>query len=316
MNIMANFDPGFIYHIAKLYYEVGLSQQEISEMEHISRAQISRILTAAKKQNIVEINVIPPDFSNTADLTDSLKECLGIDNVVIVPTELKKGAADNDYLKELDDFCSNAAPYIYEYLQNASIVGVGWGKTTFKIANFLSANNENSTHSDLLFIPLGGCDSGIYEYSFQVSPIISLFSYKLSCKAFYLNLTHMSAVSEDMNPMDYKCYNRLTNYWKKMDTVIFSVGSAKDMGSAVSSHDAIGNFQLQSYSADGKIMPISDPDVISFNPTDLRKVKNSILVSIGERKVSAIYYACKLGYCKTLMTNKDTALSLLNYQDQ
>ena len=57
-----------IVKVAKLYFEVGMSQAEIAQELDISRSYVSRLLTDAKEQGIVSIAVIGPyDKTDTTD---------------------------------------------------------------------------------------------------------------------------------------------------------------------------------------------------------------------------------------------------------
>ena len=50
-----------IVKVAKLYFEVGMSQAEIAQELDISRSYVSRLLTDAKEQGIVSIAVRDPE---------------------------------------------------------------------------------------------------------------------------------------------------------------------------------------------------------------------------------------------------------------
>jgi len=74
----------FLSKIARLYYLEGLTQQDIANKLSISRTRVSRYLTLARKENIVEININYPseDFSHMEYHIEKkyhLKECIIVD---------------------------------------------------------------------------------------------------------------------------------------------------------------------------------------------------------------------------------------------
>ena len=61
-----HFAPSLLYTASKLYYEEDATQAEIAVKLHTSRATVSRLLSEARRQGIVRIEVIAPghDGSN------------------------------------------------------------------------------------------------------------------------------------------------------------------------------------------------------------------------------------------------------------
>ena len=72
-----------IVKVAKLYFEVGMSQAEIAQELDISRSYVSRLLTDAKEQGIVSIAVRDPEETESALEKTALIEGMGYDNLVI-----------------------------------------------------------------------------------------------------------------------------------------------------------------------------------------------------------------------------------------
>ena len=72
--------------IARLYYLEGLTQQTIANKLNISRTKVSRYLTKAKKDKIVEIqiNYPPEDYSNMEYQIEKkygISECIIVNNL-------------------------------------------------------------------------------------------------------------------------------------------------------------------------------------------------------------------------------------------
>lgn len=71
------------YRAARLYYLEGLTQQQIASRLGISRSKVSRLLTYAWKVGMVEIRLKVPGTRSEKFLSDSLKELLGLKEVVV-----------------------------------------------------------------------------------------------------------------------------------------------------------------------------------------------------------------------------------------
>jgi DNA-binding transcriptional regulator LsrR (DeoR family) len=74
----------FLAEIASLYYEESLSQSEIASRTGYSRSMVSRFLTEARQEGLVEIKVHHP-ISRRLDLERELQHnmCLGQARVVL-----------------------------------------------------------------------------------------------------------------------------------------------------------------------------------------------------------------------------------------
>lgn len=69
--------------VAHRYYQLGESQQDIAEALDVSRSNVSRLLDAARKANIVRF-VINHPMKRHAALEQALKDSFGINEVVVV----------------------------------------------------------------------------------------------------------------------------------------------------------------------------------------------------------------------------------------
>ena len=58
-NLPKRYDRATLVKISDLYYMHGLTQQEISNIAHIHRTEISRILKAARDEGVVSIAINP-----------------------------------------------------------------------------------------------------------------------------------------------------------------------------------------------------------------------------------------------------------------
>src|ERR1039458_5167986 len=71
--------------VARMYYDHGIRQREISERLGIHQSAVSRLLQRARETNIVRISVsTPPGIF--AELEDALQQKFGLKEAVVVNT--------------------------------------------------------------------------------------------------------------------------------------------------------------------------------------------------------------------------------------
>ena len=85
---MSEQDRRLINRVLIEYYEGGYTQREISEMEHISRSSICRILQRARAEKLVrfEFNLFADKSAD--QLAQELRERLALESVRVVPCYL------------------------------------------------------------------------------------------------------------------------------------------------------------------------------------------------------------------------------------
>ena len=108
--------------VSKMYYEQGMTQQEIAEKAFLSRSHVSRMLKEARALGIVEIIIRSP-FENHISLEASLTERFGMEKVLVAYTE------NSGPREEFNSVCSMGASYLNSVLTNRSVLAVSKGKT-------------------------------------------------------------------------------------------------------------------------------------------------------------------------------------------
>jgi len=117
--------------IARLYYEDGLTQEQIGRRFGLSRIKISRLLRRAREEGIVRIAVLPPDGSN-ADLERELEAAYGLDEAVVVsssagdPTTIARGLGPA------------AAACLSRSVLGREVLTLSWGTTLLSVVDALS----------------------------------------------------------------------------------------------------------------------------------------------------------------------------------
>ncbi|MHB8280331.1 MAG: sugar-binding domain-containing protein [Candidatus Humimicrobiaceae bacterium] len=128
-------------------------QKDIAKKLSISRVAVSRLLSRAKAQKIIEIkiNKLKGDYQ---DLELEIEENFKINECVVVPSY------DNDLniFKEIADSLSNI---LDRMVVNNDYVGVSWGTSLGIISEYLTVEKKENIKVIPIIGGLGGIDKGI-----------------------------------------------------------------------------------------------------------------------------------------------------------
>lgn len=305
-----------MYRIANYYYNDNLSQNEIAKIEGVSRSQISRLLILARERGIVEINIKLPDASSIGELEERLRALLGLERVLVCETS----AALDDEASLLGDVTTFAAAMLPELFGGDELIGVGRGRTIYNISLRLPVTE---TEPRKLFVPLTG-NSGTRINALQTSSIVNRFADKFCADAFYINAPCIQPAERAAAKEGW--LDELEEYWSRLDGAIISLGkpsvtlasyfdeipTAFFDGDALES--AVGEIIGQPFSDEGALDLFSGADgyrYIGMRLEGLKRVKNAVCVASGSQKLTPIIAASRLGFYKTLITDKLTAAELL-----
>jgi DNA-binding transcriptional regulator LsrR (DeoR family) len=114
---------------ARLYYEYGLTHQEVADALHLSRVKVTRLLRRARDLGIVQIRVVS-DASPFAVLEMDLGRRFGLDEALIVPT------SDDEALQR-EALARAAARYLQRILHDGMVVAIGLSRTVAQIPHFV-----------------------------------------------------------------------------------------------------------------------------------------------------------------------------------
>ena len=124
--------------VARSYYELGLTQQEIASELNIGRARVIRLLAEARERGIVSISIHSPLLENV-ELGDALAKRYGLRMVEVCLS------ARGDELDVARQIASASGPFITPLLKNNQTIGLGWGITLKAFVSRLQPLNLRGT---------------------------------------------------------------------------------------------------------------------------------------------------------------------------
>lgn len=307
MNVLD--DMMLMYRVAKSYYVDQLSQSEIAKMVGISRPQISRLIKRALEVGIVKIDVSMPETLNVRDMEKELASCLGVRASVIIPTG-KAGENDN--------FFAVAAKHVSDRLKYCVNIGIGWGRTMYKISKQLT---DQTGESKEFFYPLLG-SSGDENPYLQISSITDRFAEHYHARARYLNLP-VFRKDDQFSVEEKQRLKAFRNKWRHLDGAVVGIGEfntdnqiyideiSYDPFLQKHKDEVVGDILAHLLLEKGGELVIPGYYHVACTLDDLLHIPEVIGVARGEAKVDAIYIVAKNGYIKTLITDDTTAKEII-----
>ncbi len=308
-----------IIKVAKLYYQGNMSQSEIAELMHLSRPKISRMLTEARRLNIVTITI--DDSASSIPVNEKkIKDYFGLQYVKIVKTR----NTDTDTKSQLGKAASD---FLNEHLSNNITIGISWGTT---LSAFVNEFQPKHTMSNAKIVQIIG---GMYNANLNIDgrELVKQLAQKLDCKDSIIQaplLVHNPKLKEMF--MEEPMVKQHFNMMKHMDIAIIGIGAITHNKSVLYragyieenainnlSHigcvgDVCGHFMT----ADGNIPQTEiTKRLISISPEDLQKTPVSVGICEGISKLYPILAAIKGKYINSIIIDEVLALAIITQEN-
>jgi DNA-binding transcriptional regulator LsrR (DeoR family) len=306
--------------VARLYYERALTQPEIAMQLDLSQATVSRLLKRAKQEQIVRTTVNVP-YGAYPELEEALQKTYGLKEAVVVDS-----VEDDDQI--LRDIGAAAAFYLQSTLKQGEVIGISsWSAT---ILAMVDAMHPLSRPADIQLVQiLGGIGNpGAAVYA---SRLIDRFATLVRGEATLLPAPGVAG-SADARPIlvEDKFVQDAFALFDHVTLALVGIGTLEPSGLLASSGNvfspqelamlreagAVGDICLRFF--DGEGMPVVTPlddRVIGMTHDQLRRVKRTVALAGGRRKLAAIRGALLGGLVNVLVTDRFTAQYLIDNRD-
>ncbi|MFT9098633.1 sugar-binding transcriptional regulator [Liquorilactobacillus sp.] len=284
-----------LLRISNLYYNQGLSQKNISDLLHIHRTEISRLLKRAKDMGIVKVTINNPLERETVELEDFLCQNFHLKKAIVSSTE--KNSSYNDDLESVSISANNL---INELIKNGSVIGLSWGET---LKNTVSNFSLEKQVSNVSVVPLIGSPMGQLDISCQANHLVHQMCEKIpQSNMFYLDSPVFINSESAMREILATATNRNSvQMWDKVDIALVGIGSAKmtdnynwrefykrNGSGKIYQKSMVGDVLSQSFSINGDECQEIYPNLVGTSLSKLRKIKNVVGIAAGEKKVEAL----------------------------
>ncbi|MFJ5123063.1 sugar-binding transcriptional regulator [Kitasatospora sp. NPDC088548] len=295
--------------IARLYYEHGLTHQEIADLCGLSRIKVTRLLAEARRVGIVEITVHSDDHLFVG-LESALGRAYPLRQAWVGPTF-------EDEARAAHSLGAVAAECVSALLEDRATVAVGLSASVATIPRHLRPGAAR----DVNFVPLTGSGGGIsraassHELALAFAAGAGGHAYHLP--APLLARTPQAAQVWREDPAVQETLERAVS----ADVLVAGIGgrtgllvenlSASDLA-ATRGRGAVGDISGRFFDANGAAVPCEvDDRLIGLSLAQLRAVPVRIGVARGAAKLQALRVALSQGLINVLVTDSSTAEGLL-----
>jgi len=300
---------------ARLYYEYGLSQNQIGQKLGISRPGVSRLLKQGRDQGIIKIEIIDPQGRGTK-LEVKLKEKFALKQVVVVPSN------GLDIMKIKERLGQAAFALLDSLLQEGSVLGVSWGTTMQSVTRKLRPRRIK----DMVTVQLNGGISRA-EYDTHASEITQKIGENYQALPYLLPLPAVvDKALVKRTIISDKNISRTLKLARQSDIAMFTIGSF-GFNSVLVKADYFESAEVDALLKQGAVADICsriidkdgnlcsadlDARTIGIELEELKKKPYSIAVAGGKNKLIPIRAALKGGWFNVLITDEFIANELLS----
>jgi len=297
--------------IAEMYYLEGKDQSDIALEVGVTRSMISRMLTEARRQGIVEIKVIRPIHADH-ELEKAIKKKFGIESVFVVSMEGTKPG------KMLTGLGRAAAEVLKKYLRADLVIGVAWGTTVSATVDAVQAMREPS----IKVIQLVGAQ-GARNVEYDGHAIVKLLAEKLGGEGYFINAPYLCQTPEIARSLrETRGIKETIEMGKQVQVALLGIGTTETEYSSyylsgllseeeikvIRKNGVVGDIASIYFKMDGS--PYCDDflnRMITISYKDLARIPVRIGIAGGSAKVNAIIGALNSKLVNYLVTDSITA---------
>lgn len=307
-----------ITKVAYLYYMRQQKQSDIARQLDISQATVSRILKRAEEEAIVRITVNMPTGVYT-QLESDLCARYGLKAATVVHCDDESDDAIFDHIG------SAAAYYVETTISKNEVVGLSsWSSSLLAMVNAMQPLAK-AVDAKVVQI-LGGV--GNPSAKTYASRITEQFAALIQGEAIYLPAPGVASSVQMRDELSANPFvEQAVELFDHITLALVGIGSIEPSNPLMSSGNvftaeeltmlrergAVGDICLRFFDAQGQpvITPLNDR-VISMKLDQLRRVKRSVGIAGGPRKIDAIRGAINGGWINVLITDHLTAHRLMS----
>jgi len=298
--------------VARMYYEHGLTHQEIATALGLSRVRVTRLLAEARDSGLVEI-IVHVDDELFGEEEQALVNRFGLIQAWISPS-----VADGE--KAAKSLGAVGAGGLINLIEKDSIVALSLSSAVARVVEEIP-----SRHIGASFVPVTGSSSGLVHGSNPHELALTMAA-RTGGRAFHLPSPLLAASGEAATSM----YNdpgvrEVLELAAQADVLIAGLGGmtqgqgillnsiAPDERSELIDGGAVGDIAGRFFTAAGKpVQGKLDARLVGLRLDQLLAIRLRLGVAYGPTKVEALRAALENKLVNILVTDSDTARALLS----
>jgi DNA-binding transcriptional regulator LsrR (DeoR family) len=302
--------------VARMYYDQGIRQQEITERLNIHQSKVSRMLKRAREANIVRVSIATP-AGFFPELEDALESRFHLKEAVVVDS-------DGDEERVVRELGAAAAFYLETTLKPEMIIGISsWSRSLFSMVETLHPNNAAAGGKVVQI--LGGVGNASTQY--QAMLLAQRLAALIGASPVLLQAPGVvgSAEAKAVLVQD-PAVDEAARLFAKLDLALVGIGSLEPSSLLASSGNifsdeerrqlrqsgAVGDICFQFIDKQGR--PVKSPlmgRVIGIELATLKSSPRVVGIAGGQSKIPAILASLKGGWINVLITDRATAERLV-----
>ena len=302
--------------IARMYYEQGLTQNEITDRLGIHQSTVSRVMKRAQQEGIIRIVINVPSGTHP-ELEEALQSTFGLKDAVVVDSI-------DDEEQIVRDLGAAAAFYLENALKPKDVIGISaWSAALLAMVEAMHPTQRAAgTHVVQILGGIGspGSDAHATHVTRRLAGLISGEATLLPGPGIVGSAEARTVMMED------QFVRKAMKLFQQLTVALVGIGAiepSKRLAASgnvfspqelklLSSKGAVGDICLRFYDDAGQpvVTPLNDR-VISIELRQLQQVKRVIGVAGGRRKTAAIRGALEGMLINVLITDIWTAGRLL-----
>lgn len=301
--------------VAKLYYDFDRTQAEIATELGITRWQVGKLLTGARAEGIVKIE-ITPRFSRKTSLEVALQQRFHLRDAIVVPM-----GEITDPALLIETVGQAAALYLANLNPKPMLLGVSWGRTMAAVARALPQGWNPGAH-----IVLVNGNSALHATSPRNAAVAEAFAQSAGGQATLLPVPAIVGKRSTRDALEEDpIIGRVLSLAEAAPVICYGMGGLPQQSvltdsGYLSQEDiarlralgAVGDVLGRFVDANGQIADVAlDDRTVGLRLEHLRQKDWAIGVVSGEEKHPIARAALKAGYVSVLVTDEATAKNIL-----
>lgn len=305
---------------AELYFEDHKTQDEIGSLLHITRWKVGRLLSEAREEGIIKIEIVHPS-ARRLPLERKLRKVFGLVDAIVVPAH----ADESNTVLRLRAAAA-AAEYLAALRPMPQTLGVSWGRTMSEVAEHLKQGWAVGANVVLINggLSLNGHGTTALDTVALIARKSRGMASLLPSPAILDRVETKKAIEND------RFVANVLEIARHANAYLYSAGLVEPSSVLVESgfiapykleqliqRGAIGDVVGRFIDASGSIVdPELDACTVGISLEELRSAERAIAVIAGHNKQEVCRVVVSSGLCTVLVTDELTAQFLLSVDGQ
>lgn len=294
-----------LVNVARLYYEQGLTQDQVAKRIGVSRPLVSKMLTRAREAGIVLIE-IRSSTEGDAALLEALQTRYALHGGMVLPVQ-----------DSIEENLKAAADYLSGELLYERNLGLGWGYLLGESISLLTQQCNRRQPGAVL--PLIG-KAHIPNKGYRVDELAETLASACGRHAYRLAVPAFPDSLEERQQFETtEAYLELDAMWQKLDAALVEIrdfpsvpdeATATRFGDSLKRQRAVGSFLSYYYNERGEFISGENDFAVRIPLGTLRHCPKIIGLALGAAP-NAIIGALKTGLFTHLLVTESTARKIL-----